>query len=261
MKNTNTYFILLSICTFLSYSCTWDKIGASQDEIMFIPVTLLIGQSNAIGLGYESDLPAELKDYNGSNWCAHASDEFVPFDPLVNGRFGIEASYMHCKKSTASEVNVIKKAFGGSALGSTPRKHDWDPSINGESFEKLINFLNSCFERPSDPCLKYNVEEIIWIQGEADANDVQLANDYKENLKNLIQSLHKNLGYEVKWKITLLPAYSQLPYAELTNEAKTKLAEEIPNIELYNTDDIDHQGDFVHFSSTGLIKLGRLLCD
>ena len=230
-------------------------------------LTLLIGQSNADGLGEASEIPNEYLDFTGKFIYGLNADEFEQLDPERNtsfnkneALFGIEISYLECRqRSESEEVYLIKWSKGGTALCATENDDDWNVNEEGEMYDQLLGKIDFCLNNLISDWEDPIIDEVVWIHGSFDASHEECAKNYEENLKELVNSLRAHLGYDVEFKITTLNNAHPSSFKNLTNDAKESVADDLPNVKIIKTNRLGTENDNVHFNSQGLIELGLRL--
>ncbi|MDX1410225.1 MAG: sialate O-acetylesterase, partial [Saprospiraceae bacterium] len=147
-----------------------------------LDVTVIAGQSNAVGSGHVDDLPpgfplmqedvlyCENTNYVVSSaWGALAPRPSGAGDPRW---YGAELTYGFEAKPGA----IIKIARNGTSLAV-----DWSP---GSSIRQLFqDELNLALSELQVLGFQPTVTRFLWIQGSGDANSAERAYDYRYNLE------------------------------------------------------------------------------
>ena len=99
------------------------------------------------------------------------------------------------------------------------------------------------------------------MQGESDAKDQTLSDNYKTNLKKIINGLrtefnNKNLPFLIG-KIQA----KNFKFLATVWKAQEETAKEVSNTCWVNTDSVELNPDVLHFSTKGQIDLGRLFAE
>lgn len=152
-------------------------------------VFLLGGQSNMSGNGNVADLVGPLAQYsqgapnvnywNGAQWVSPA------YNVLGGPNFGPDLSFgyqMHQHYPNDS-IYLIKWAWGGTNLYS-----DWSPANGGGwCYNNFKSIALTALQTLKDANLSPSIAGMLWMQGEADANDNTMAPAYQTNLVNFIR--------------------------------------------------------------------------
>lgn len=184
-------------------------------------VYFLAGQSNMEGYGKAGDLPAELKQPVEGAFIFHGRvrKDGLPntgigrwqmlqpgfgkgFDTSgkrnrLSNRFGPELSFGRRMRELQPDetIAIIKYARGGTALIDGVSSYgSWDPDYSGDNgqnqYDHALAALRSAFDDrdvDGDGVTDRLVPAgIVWLQGEADANDKQAALQYRSNLVRLM---------------------------------------------------------------------------
>jgi hypothetical protein len=258
-----------------------------------IKVFLIGGQSNAAGSGLNSEYPApyqmpqyDVEFWNGgrlpgddvpdyTSWDRAGDTEFRPLE-LGSGNYlggthsGPEMSLGRTLKDTLPDHNIaiVKYGMSGSALKRGLRPDgagDWDsdPAPLGSSFDgvryhvfknsAVLPALQAITDR--DDC--YEIAGMFWMQGETDAGNLTAANEYEANLNKLINSVRTEFSApQMRFVIgrirTVMGAYNATVRTAMENVAAAD-----PLVEWVNTDDLNMNGDNVHYSAIGQVGLGE----
>jgi len=208
-------------------------------------VFVLAGQSNMQGRGASSDLPEHLRTQpKNVRYYTHGRESTIAkyhyFGPEVN------FAYLVSKIFPNDNVIIIKSAATGSSISQ------WLPG--NELYDALIRQVKYVV----DPA-KADIQGIVWMQGEADARDQELADTYQANLESFLTNLRKDLQAE---EVAVMLGQIKQPnnnfaYEKQVRQAQKQVAEEDANTVLIATDDLGKLYDNVHYNSEGLMELGR----
>ncbi|WP_158973657.1 sialate O-acetylesterase [Cellulophaga sp. L1A9] len=193
----------------LSLSC----IGFGQSEGKdSIRVFFLGGQSNMVGRGNNIDLPSSLKKTFSDVWIFNGnltersskSGELGTWENLKPGhgagikKFGVELSFAKKLQELYpnEKIALIKYARGGTAIDSMANRKSgyWEPDYKGKqgvkNYDLFLKTVKSAFNEEDindDGRDDYLIPSgIIWMQGESDGNDEEVASRYYFNLKRLM---------------------------------------------------------------------------
>ncbi len=247
-----------------------------------VPVFILAGQSNMTGYASSNDLTSDqkkdvsnVKIYMDITWEGNASRVKKWLTLGIN--FGSQGTNIGPELffgRTLSElmpnqkIALIKVCCGSTYLGNYSSKASdcWVPpsSNNGKGgphYQRMISAIdaalksfNSAYDTAQyTPCLA----GFLWLQGEFDGQDQNLANAYETNLTNLINDLRKDT------KVTDLP--SIIAMIDVQNSwqynSKIRAAEVAVTKKMKNVDTLDTKGfptDGVHYKAQGQVKIGTI---
>lgn len=185
-------------------------------------VYLMAGQSNMVGYGYVSDLPAAYQRdvpgafiFHGNTGEDGAAVDgrglWAPLRPghgigfasdgesnQLSDRFGPELSFARQlqAESPGAAVAIIKYARGGTALDALSQRNagKWDPHAGGgvgvNQYDHCLATIRRAFA-PSDIDGDGEADRlipagIVWMQGETDGEELGPAIRYAENLRELM---------------------------------------------------------------------------
>ena len=219
---------------------------------------LLCGQSNMVGLGKIEQLssvklPENIVYFNfGTNTNLK----------ILNNTFGPEVGIsraLHIKFPDQDFI-IIKFAIGGSSITdwAPNNNYTWVEASRKRQFNGLYNELLSKVKNITDG---YHTELIafLWMQGEEDSSYIGLGKDYKRNFMNLINSLRQDFNNN---KLPIIYGDINLPVQKYpavnhVKKAQYSILHEIDNTYLIKTGDLEKEDDQLHFSSNGLLVLGK----
>lgn len=252
-----------------------------------IQVVLMGGQSNMEGTGVTAQAPAHLRSqpelrlyHSASLKGAHPPNRWNPLGPasFAKGKFGPElaAGFQLSQDLGTKKLALIKHAEGGTKL--TPKAigyetTSWYPGADksdtahwGKEFTIFVQTVERGLEELKAQGLSPEIIGMFWVQGEADATDIQAGAEYGKNLTLLIKRVRE------QFDVPDLPfVYAQvLPYQKRASSAEVRQAmadidqdsgkpEAIPGAFMVATEGMKAQGDKVHFNTGGQLALGRKL--
>lgn len=280
MKAVLLYGLLCVSCICLAQSKAKDT----------IKVFFLGGQSNMAGRGLNKDLPASLNKtfpevwiFNGNSAKKNSkSKAFSKWENLKPGHgaglksFGVELSF--AKKLLElypnEKIALIKYARGGTSIDTMANRKTgyWDPDYRGnqgvKNYDLFLKTVKSAFNEKDingDGIEDYLISSgIIWMQGESDGNDEEVASRYYFNLKRLMDLCRATFrdnylpvvigrisdsGNDEDgkvWDYGKLVQYAQEKYAKLDDNA----------IIVRSTKDYDYSDPW-HYDSKAYIDLGE----
>lgn len=237
--------------------------GLTNAQVIDIDVTnevsvyLLGGQSNMVGLAPNSDLPPELADpYPSVQIWQVDSQNFSDLRPGFsnssgNGsRFGPELAFGRGIDGFADEEVFLVKH----AQGSTNLAEDWDPDgANNTQYDTFVDRVSDALGYLDSQDIGYDVEGMLWMQGEFDAFVPEFADAYEANLTAFIADMRSRYGEEMKFAIGRL----RDPFAVTLKAAQDAVAAADPRNLIVNTDDFELLPDGVHYSAAGQLDLGN----
>lgn len=238
----NVLAVLASILL-LQAMCPCGALAEEQPLKVFI----LAGQSNMVGHGKASELPAELKarqemvriTLNGKGWAALAPrNEDSPA--------GLEYSFGQEMSAKLHEpIGIIKQAIGGTSLAN-----DWNPEDPKSLYANLLAKVAAARQgRPVE------IVGMCWMQGERDSKQQEWADAYGENLAKFIRRARKDFASPNMVFIAgrVNPPY---PFAKTVRLAQEKCP--LPGYAFVDCDKLSKipPGE-LHYDTKGLVDLGR----
>lgn len=291
----NYKLIILFILTLFVY-----KGISQQTEKETFRFFFLGGQSNMNGYGYNSDLPISLKSDTKDVWIFHGNPED---DEEKNGgrgiweilkpghgkgfssdgksnnlseRFGLELSFAKKMKELYpnEKIAIIKYSKSGSSIDSLAARHfgSWDPDYVGKTginqYDHYLNTITNALDiddiDKNGKIDKLIPSGILWMQGESDANDEEVALRYFDNLKNLMNLMRASLLKDdlpiVIGKISDSGNNEDgkvWKYGELVQFAQEKYALTDKNAIVVRSTISYEYSDKHHYDSKGYIDLGE----
>lgn len=217
-----------------------------------LPVYLLLGQSNMIGLRSKLDeLPADLKQAQPHALYFKAGG-WVPLQPGVAEPTGIGPELSFAKRMTAGEdVGLIKVAQGNTTLAT-----DWNATLPGALYLRTIAAVSEASRtRP------IRVAGVLWMQGETDGATNVMADAYAANLVTMIAALRRDLNEPtLPFAVCRQTAPAdQYPYTETVRAAQASVR--IENYRWFDCDGLTKGPDNLHYDTAGQVRLGELFAD
>ncbi len=175
-------------------------------------VYIFAGQSNMEGADAHSERIDDFPAYKGvgspqpdvrythlSNNRRDPSKRWGPLQPL--GSFGPELTFARMvRKHDDSPIAVIKSAVGGTTIA-----YDWNPEApeKGQKlYPRTLQLIQESLQDLDRRGVRYQVEAVMWHQGENDMLDRRLNTNYAAGLTKLIGQLRKDLKLPMlKWFI------------------------------------------------------------
>jgi hypothetical protein len=230
-------------------------------------VFLLAGQSNMVGFGRTSELPAELARPR-TRVQIHAEgrvdgDLAGQWGTLAPGygttldRFGPELSFgLRLEAATPErDIRLIKHATSSSSLWD-----EWNPETGAEygafrdHVARALAELRALGKTPE-------IVGLIWMQGEADALDRAHAEAYADNLAAFVARVRVDFEVEnLPVVVGLVSTAPEWPFHDTVRGAQSRTADALPQIEPVETSDLMRDfghGDQYHYATEGQRMLGE----
>jgi len=230
---------LLLLCTLSAFA---------QDMELF----LLIGQSNMAGRGVieEQDKTPIARVFTltkEETWVPAV--EPIHFDRPDRLGTGLGRSFARAMAEAApgAKIGLIPAAMGGSALD------EWKPG--GKLYTDAVRRAKTAMKNG-------RLRGILWHQGEADANKLELVRSYQTRWLEVMRSLRAELG-DVPIVVGELGQFlyarekNDYPMVRLLNEQLAQLAVNGTRVAFVSSGGLNHKGDVLHFDSPGLREFGR----
>jgi hypothetical protein len=224
-----------------------------------LKVFLLAGQSNMKGHGFNSDLPAQLQQEQ-TDVLIHFNGSWGYLRPGLGkdeDRFGLEVYFGRTTADALPDekIALVKYAFGGTSLAV-----DWrPPGAGGQTGTLYLSFLQNVADALAslEPQYEPNIAGMCWMQGEADSDDIDMANAYEQNLVFFIQDLRDHFGLPrmpfVIGQISEAPVWT---YGQIVRTAQLNVSRTVPNTAMVITSD-QWLVDQWHYDSAGQIVIGQ----
>lgn len=243
-----------------------DELHQGVDRVMIFRGRSAFDGENHGGAGVWAPLtPGYGHGFDTDGRAVKLSDQFGP-----ELSFGATLSYAQPDTGIA----IVKYALGGSGLGSGVGLGSWHPTDkNGHGinqFDHALRTLHNAFsERDIDgDGIRDRLVPagIIWMQGEADANqDLEIAAAYEENLSLFVESLRIALKDDdlpvVIGKITdsgMADDGSVMDYIEYVQLGQAAFATSDHCADLVTvTDGLNYRDDAWHYDTEGFLRLGE----
>ena len=255
-----------------------DSTGRADSQFIQIEVTnkvavyLLGGQSNMAGATSDASFLAgtpkgnpfpDVQIWNGG------ANSFTALRPGFNdnfgvgGGFGAEIGFGHALEAArdngsfeSEEIYLIKYAIGATSL-----EVDWNVNQGGPIYSQFTQWTNDALAKLASDGIGYDVEGMLWMQGENDAITVSAATSYEANLNTLIADVRRRYNPNLDFVIGRL--HEELtPFfyteANTVRQAQVNVANSNANNDWVNTDGfVVNPIDGVHFDSSGHLALGE----
>ena len=177
-----------------------------------VKVFLLAGQSNMVGADARPDRIDEYPMFKGAGapqpevlytyLGGKAENEFKGWEPLRPLQsFGVELAFARrLRAQDDAPVAIIKSAIGGTTVA-----YDWNPDApeKGQKlYPRTLQLVRGALQELEQRGVRYQLEAVLWHQGENDMLDRNLNTNYAAGLTKLIARLRTDLkAPELKWFI------------------------------------------------------------
>ena len=253
-----------------------------------VKVILLMGQSNATGVGhvqylqqnttpeqyakYESGFDSVFINYSVDNNTNSSNGEFVNVDLGCSANaaiFGPEVGMAEKLSEAWGEENVIilKYTYSGTSLYS-----QWlADGERGSIYQAMHQFVDTYMQALRNKGYDARLGAICWMQGESDAILPHVANRYYQAQSNFVSYLREDFAeYAEQGGICFIDAgisdSSCWPLYQTVNKAKERMASDSKLNYYFSTVDAKltyhlepvESPDLAHYDSLSTLKLGHL---
>jgi hypothetical protein len=206
-------FQLLIALTFMAGDERFFATASSKtNSSKIIKVFLLAGQSNMEGADAHANRIDDYPIFKGAG--APQSDVLFATLPAEDSRgpalwktlapgesFGSEITFARkLKRSGVTPIAIIKSAIGGTTVA-----FDWNPATptNGQKlYPRTLQLVRETLQELDRRGVRYQLEGVLWHQGENDMLDPRLNRQYAQGLTELIARLRRDLqSPHLKWFI------------------------------------------------------------
>ncbi|MEM6450099.1 MAG: DUF4347 domain-containing protein [Cyanobacteria bacterium P01_D01_bin.105] len=259
-----------------------DSAGQADSQFIQIEVTnkvavyLLGGQSNMAGETSDASFLSGTPQANPLPDVQIWNGGFGSFTALrpgfnnnfgIGGGFGAELGFGHALEAArdsgtfeSEEIYLIKYAIGATNLAE-----DWNVNLTGNIYGEFTQWADAALAKLTSDGIGYDIEGMLWMQGENDAISASSAAAYETNLNNLIANVRSRYSANLDFVIGRLhEELTPFFYTELdtVRQAQVNVANDDPQNYWINTDDlIVNPIDGVHFDSSGHLALGELFAN
>ncbi len=263
-------------------------------------VFYLGGQSNMDGYGYVNQLPADLNQPVNDVYIFHGNT--APDNGEIGGqgawevlkpghgvghsssflgnklsdRFGVELTFAREMKRLLPNKNIalIKYSKGGTSIHIKAAGDFgcWDPDFSkGNGINQYDHFLETVKNAYATDDIDGDGERdelipagILWMQGESDGNDEEIANAYQNNLKRLMDLIRAAfLTDDLPVVIGRISDSHNDPdglvwdYGKIIRWQQAKYVNEDENAALVTSTDNYKYSDKWHYDTEGYIDFGK----
>ncbi|MBN1602759.1 MAG: hypothetical protein JW915_14210 [Chitinispirillaceae bacterium] len=235
---------------------------------------LLGGQSNMSGMTGSGNLSSELKSKQQNtriylnpsmDGATSLKGKWLTLEPgfgYSNTQFGPELCFA---ASLTKKYPAIKFALYKSSVAGTNLDKQWRPPSSGGTAGNLYTSFVSELQKAITSLKNATTDTIIikgmlWMQGESDAMDKSMANNYEKNLKNLINDIRKEVTVDdMPFIAANIDEQTMWTDYKIVNTAMNNLAKEMTNVITFPTKGF--KTDRIHYQNEGMVALGNAFAD
>lgn len=265
----------------LSVALTLICVTSAANAGTVLPVFIFAGQSNTVGMGKPSELPAALQQHQANvlfdNAFVNSTPAWVPLQPptepgsritpnggryatdFVDGVFGPELMTGLGISNAMGGQQVAEVKY---AVGATNLANDWNPAAptTGRQFYPvMVSRVKAAVAalQLQNPTKTVQIAGFFWHQGESDQG---LSEDYQSNLTNFISHVradfnNPNLPFIIG---QLGPHYIGDPIFQAQANVSTPGSPAcIPNTYTVPTTDLPMIFDGFHYNTMGQRQMGN----
>lgn len=198
---TKSLFVFIALIAF----CI--AINAQAKEI---DLFVLAGQSNMLGYrGDASFYPADtekLDDLIEFYWVApglsSSNGKWTHMQPqgglFRKGHFGLEVSFARGLLQTGIRPYIFKYSVGSTSLA----KNWLAPGQHG-LYDDMVAELQKAIALQEQAGNKVKIRALIWVQGESDAETIEMAKEYRSRLSKLLRDFRERVSKNPRLPIVL----------------------------------------------------------
>lgn len=205
LQKAKLAFLTLAVLAFI-----WPGFANAEEGVT--RVFLFAGQSNMVGSDAKADRIDDYPPFKGAGEAQNevlysyilgngdeASHGWVPLKPLNS--FGPEITFARRVRQQAQfPIAIIKSAVGGTTVA-----FDWNPDAPDKGqklYPRTLKLIRESLGELEKRGIRYQLEAVMWHQGENDMLDRNVYKQYSDGLTKLIQRLRAELKTpELKWYI------------------------------------------------------------
>lgn len=218
-------------------------------ETETLKVFVFAGQSNMVGMRSESgELPDSMGKPNPKAlfWTGDSWDSLAPGVSQEKG-FGPEISFAHAwTERTGETIGIIKHSIGGTSLAT-----QWLPEVKYSLFQKLKAKVEAAKEsRPIE------IVGMLWMQGERDSREPEMAAAYEKNLKHLVETAREEFGAP---EMVFVAGRVNPPEGKYVARETVRAAQKNLKLKGYrwiDCDDLSLGPDNLHYDTAGIVEMG-----
>lgn len=217
-------------------------------------VFVLAGQSNMAGRGLveaEDTIPNNrILTINKDNEIVVAKEPLHYYEPTRTGLDCGVSFARHLISHVPDSVSIllVPTAVGGSSI------EQW----LGDSVYREVRLLSNFTGKIKFASEAGIVKGILWHQGESNANREEQIERYPQQMAELTKVFREIADSpELPVLVGEIGSFSQQPLYEQFNKSLLQFVDNDKNSALIHTGDLPHKGDFLHFDSVALRKMGE----
>ncbi len=171
------------------------------------------------------------------------------------GHFGPEVSFARALKRANLNLAIFKYSSGSSSI-----KTEWKAPGHRGQYDDMVVHLKHAIQQLENQGHIVVPQAFVWIQGESDANNPQLAQEYYWHLKKLLTHLRNNVLRQPDLPV-ILSVDEQHPRVQLQPQivdAQLKLSYEDKTITFVSMHGLE-KSDVTHLTAKGTIAQGKRL--
>lgn len=258
-------------------------------------IVIVAGQSNAVGnesYTQESNAfkdshpaysayPMSFKIYSASDKSSLVNIRTAQLDGNKKQIFGPEIGLARTLYEKGKrDVLIVKVAEGGTPIHKRAG-HDWNVASRGENYDDLVRQVKSAYAWVNDKGATYQVDGMVWMQGETDTVYNDGAINYYKNIDNLWTSLKRDLNMQSRPKMVLgkidlnrhwavrkssrncaqpnpTTCATEIANTSKVQQAQEKFAADKSDVSIVRTSDLPVVPiQQIHYSAAGQLELGR----
>ena len=250
-----------------------------------LKIFIYAGQSNAEGRAASlEDIPTGTDDSEilfswniqaASNFLAEGWDTLQPVPRLNSSSFIHAGEIAFGRKLYAAglvDIGIIKVTKSGTSLdvpwnSTYPRTSSLSGTGDGGMYWLMVNYVESKLAYLDSLGIPYELEALIWHQGEADTNPVR-APRYEANFQNFVDSIQVHLSPDIElYAASIYNPSRQSSDVALVRQAQETVAINNSHVHFVDMDSIyfDSNGDRnevfitndgIHYKTPGYFKVG-----
>ena len=253
-----------SMKLFLYFSLQLFTFTAFADDL---DLFIMAGQSNMQGWRSDAaEYPADnhnedaaIKFYFEALNYSSSENQWIALKPqlghFIKGHFGPEVTFARALKRAKMNPIIFKYSSGSSSI-----KNEWKAPGKGGQYDDMIKHLKYSIKLLENQGHRVTPRALIWVQGESDASNLQLAQEYYWHLRKLITHLRDNVLRQPNLPV-VLSVDEQHPHVQLRPEvvaAQHRLSSENKTIVFSSMQGLE-KSDVTHLTAKGTIDQGKRL--
>ncbi len=215
-----------------------------------LKVFVFAGQSNMVGMrGAADELPEAMRSPNPKAlfWTGEGWEPIAPGVSEKKG-FGPEIAFAHAwTERTGETIGIIKHSVGGTSLAT-----QWLPEAKNSLYGKLAAKVEAAKQsRPIE------IVGMLWMQGERDSRDPEMAKAYAKNLRHLIETARKDFDAP---EMVFVAGRVNPPEGKYVARDTVRAAQKDLDLDGYrwiDCDDLSLGPDNLHYDTAGLVQMGE----